>query len=112
MVLEMGFTGTVHIRVTPEQLKTKSDEVTVAISNMERALGRLSDIMQKTSSYWQGEAGDLHRRLYSEDKEVVDEMMKRLKEHPRDLLAIAGIYQEAEQKAVELSNMLPEDIIQ
>jgi hypothetical protein len=38
-------------------------------------------------------------------------MIKRLKEHPTNLLEMAGVYEETEQEIVQLTSALPDDII-
>ena len=54
----------------------------------------------------------IYIKVYKEDSARIAEILKMLREHPRDLLTMAGIYQEAEQKTTELSNALPADIIE
>lgn len=104
--------GAVRLRVTPEQLKVKADETSRIIENMQQKFAELTVVMENTSAYWKGEAGDLYRKVYKEDSARIAEILKMLREHPRDLLTMAGIYQEAEQKTTELSNALPADIIE
>ena len=54
----------------------------------------------------------MHRKLYQEQKENVDEMMRRLKEHPQDLLTIAQNYVQTETSVEEIANQLSGDVIE
>ena len=104
-------TGGITLRVTPEQLKSKAGEVSSKIKTMEIAFDELARYVSRTSQYWIGEAGDKCRSLYEEDKKEVEEMLKRLKEHPKDLLVMAHVYEDVERRVEEISNALPEDVI-
>lgn len=52
----------------------------------------------------------MHRKIYKEQRSQVDEMMKRLKEHPSDLLKIAGIMDNVEKEVEFMANSLPSAI--
>ena len=53
----------------------------------------------------------MHRTIYQNQKLHIEEMMKRLKEHPADLIVIAQTYIEAEERAESLASGLPGDVI-
>lgn len=107
----MAITGNVNIKVNTTVLRNKADTVSKSISNMDKCLLQLQDIINRTSYYWIGEAGDLHRKMYKEQKPKIEEMMKRLKEHPADLLEMAGVYESAEARIQSISAELPNDVI-
>jgi len=104
--------GNATIKVSTEVLVAKANEVTQRINSMSNCFDDLETLIARTSYYWIGEAGDMHRKLYQEQKEDVTEMMKRLREHPRDLIAIAQNYSETEKSVTEVANMLSGDVIQ
>ncbi len=108
----MAIGGDVFIRVKPETLVEKSQEVSESIRKMAACFDELERIINRTSYYWIGEAGDMHRRLYQEQKDNVDEIMRRLKEHPADLLTIAQNYMHTEQAVEEVANQLDGDVIE
>ena len=54
----------------------------------------------------------MHRSLYQEQKENVDEMIRRLKEHPQDLLTIAQNYVQTEQAVEAVANRLSGNAIE
>lgn len=108
----MATIGEVELRVSPEVLQQKAEEVSGEIRKMADRFDEMEQIVNRTSYYWIGEAGDLHRKLYKEQKETVDEMIKRLREHPDDLLMIAQRYIGMEQAAAAVANQLSGDVIQ
>lgn len=99
------------LKVTPEALKQKADEVSKNISQMEKLMAEMESTVKKTEHYWIGEGGNTHRNAYNKRRDAVGEMLRRFKEHPRDLLTMAGIYEQAEAEVVELANELPGDVI-
>ena len=107
----MAITGDVHIKVDTKVLIGKSQEVSKSIKNMENCFEELERIVSRTSYYWIGDAGDAHRKVYTEQKPKVEEMMKRLKEHPADLLTIAQTYETAEASVQAIAAELPTDVI-
>ena len=58
----MGSLGTgVHIKVSTEVLNNKAAEVSKELDAMRRDFDTLRQTVQNSTSYWIGEAGDLHR---------------------------------------------------
>lgn len=108
----MAITGDVHIKVDSAVLRDKAASVSKSIASMSGSLEQLESIISRTSSYWIGEAGDMHRKIYMDQRPQLEEMMKRLKEHPTDLLAIAQTYDTVEAAVQEIASELPGDIIQ
>lgn len=104
--------GNATIKVSTDVLVAKAQEVTQSINSMSNCFDELETAISRTSYYWIGEAGDMHRKLYQEQKDEVAEMMKRLREHPRDLVTIAQNYEAAEKSVTEVANMLSGDVIQ
>lgn len=107
----MPITGDVHIKVNSTVLNAKAQDVSNSIKNMSTCFDELETIINRTSYYWIGEAGDMHRNIYKEQKSQIDEMMKRLKEHPVDLVTIAQTYELAESAVQSMAAELPGDII-
>lgn len=107
----MAITGDVQIKVDSTVLKAKADSVSDSIRQMEEGFDRLETIINRTSYYWIGEAGELHRNMYKEQKEQIEEMMRRLKEHPKDLVTIAQTYDTAEAEIQVIAAELPGDVI-
>lgn len=107
----MAITGSVHIKVNTAVLNSKAQAVSKSIKNMSNCFDRLETIINRTSYYWIGEAGDTQRKMYKDQKPKIDEMMKRLKEHPTDLMEIARTYESAEAEVASIATELPADVI-
>ncbi len=105
-----GLSG-ITIKVTPEVLTAKSSDVAKKVSDMKQQFSDLKDLVDKTKGYWIGEAGDKHRNMYLEMVGDIDEILKRLGEHPVDLVAIAQQYSDVELKIEQDIAALPGDII-
>lgn len=101
----------VTIKVTPEVLNTKAQEVSAAVSQMERLFDSVQATVERTKFYWVGEAGNLNRKLFQEQKEDVREIISRLKEHPVNLQKIAKTYSGTEDTLTEAASRLPNDLI-
>lgn len=107
----MAGIGSVTVRVTPEKLVSQAEEVRRLGNDMQRRFTVLENTMARTRGYWIGEAGDLHRKLYDEQKDNVNQMLRRLLEHPDDLLAISENYKAAEKTNVASATALEADVI-
>ncbi len=107
----MAIAGEVFIKVDTAGLVSTADAVSKSIRNMRECFEQLETIISRTSHYWIGEAGDLHRKIYQGQKPQIEEMMKRLEEHPADLLTIAGVYVPTEKNAESIAESLPGDVV-
>jgi uncharacterized protein YukE len=107
----MPIIGDARIKVDTQTLINKASETSRSISRMEECFERLELIVNRTSYYWIGEAGDKHRKIYTDNKAEIDIILKRLKEHPRDLLEIEQVYSKAEKDVYKVSKELPANII-
>lgn len=102
----------VEILVRPEILRQTADEVTGYISQVETLFNSVQAAVERTRHYWVGEAGDIHRNAFEEQKDDIDEILVRLKEHPADLLKIAGLYDETEMRQAEASSLMSSNLIE
>ncbi len=103
-----GFT----LKVKPEELEAKADVIDGLIKNIDSTFKKIRTEVNGTKSYWKGEASGKHYKMFDDNKEEIQEVINRLKEHPRELLEMAGIYKEAEKANVQLAQTLEADIIE
>ena len=101
----------VHIKVSTDVLNNKAVEAAKEIEGVKRDFDTLKQTVKSSSSYWIGEAGDLHRRLFEDQSDDIDEIIKRLSEHPADLQQIAGVYASTEAEVQAISGELPTDVL-
>lgn len=97
--------------VKPEALYQKSEAVLSEINRMKQEFESLQGIIDRTPSYWQGEASDAYRDEYNSMNPDLDVMFRRLLEHVTDLKQIAAKYVDAETVNEQLANELPADVI-
>lgn len=107
----MAIIGSVELLVTPEQLNVKAGEVEKLVANMRTRFENMKTLVEKSSGYWVGEAGDLHRQNYANQKDNIDNILRRLAEHPGDLRTIAQTYTTVELKTQEIAANLPGDVL-
>ena len=99
------------LRVTPAQLRQKSDEYREIIRSVRTHFETIQELSTKTRGYWIGEAGDRDREGFSSFQDEITYVLGRLEEHPVDLLSMANIYDSTES-AVQQKNMeLETDLI-
>ncbi len=101
----------ITIKVNTAVLEARAEGAEKKIRTVENCFEEIGEIVNRSVSYWEGEAGDAHRREYAEYLEVVKESLTRFQENVTDLRKIAGIYRENEQANTETSNELPADVI-
>ncbi len=107
----MAIIGQVELLVTPEVLNQKAGEVEKLVANMRTRFENMKTLVDKSSGYWIGEAGELHRKNYADQKDNIDTILRRLSEHPGDLRTIAQTYTTVELKTQEIAANLPGDVL-
>lgn len=105
----MALTG--QIIVTTEQLRTQANVVRQELGNMQSQFDHIKGLIDGSSRYWIGEAGDAHRKQYTSRISSVEEMFKKYAEHVKDLEEMAGVYEIAEQAASSAADSLPMSLL-
>ena len=93
----------IQLKVDPDIMKNIAGELQEIIRKIQNEYNRIKEI---------AEASNVHRAYTKNIEEEMQTILKRLAEHPTDLLKIAGLYSDNEEKIVELANMLPTNVIQ
>ena len=88
----------IKMNVLPNELDIKAQEAATAIFEMEQLLANVQDTVNRTEYYWNGEAAELNRKVFLEQKDDMEEILTRLKEYPETLRKVANIYRETEEK--------------
>ncbi|MCC8026246.1 MAG: WXG100 family type VII secretion target [Clostridium sp.] len=102
----------VEIKVLPEVLNAKAQEVTAAIGQMERLFESVQRTVDRTRYYWVGEAGELHRNSFKEQQDDINHILERLKEHPVDLQKIAHTYTQTEEQLTQAASQMSSNLIE
>lgn len=103
--------GNVQLKVSPDVMRNQAQAIKGEIQKIEAEWKRIEETIARSKYYWQGEASNIHQKSYHKIKTEVQEVTRRLKEHPADLFEMAGVYIKAENEAVQSANALPEDVI-
>lgn len=101
----------IELRVTPEKLERKADVFSGIVKEIKAHFDTAEDISARTKNYWQGEAGTRDRESYASYKDDIAFIIRRLEEHPTDLLAMAGIYRDTEREITAKNAQLKTDQI-
>lgn len=101
----------IQIRVNPEVMKNEAYGIQESVSNIQREYNALAALVKATTGYWEGEAATAYRKYLDKIDGSMQSLLKRLKEHPEDLLKMAGLYDDAESKAAEAAAALPDNVI-
>lgn len=88
----------IKMNVLPNELDIKAQEAATAIFEMEQLLANVQDTVNRTEYYWNGEAAEINRKVFLEQKEDMEAILFRLKEYPETLRKVANIYRETEEK--------------
>lgn len=103
--------GSITIKVDSEQLKTQATEAFRRLRKMKGLFEEAEAVISRTRSYWIGLGGDAHREAYFERREELQRMLRRLEDHPKNLLRISGNYEEAESELQDAVSQLRTDVI-
>lgn len=101
----------ITLKVSPNELKAKANEIQDQIRSFESAWRRIEQIINNSKGYWVGDAGNAHQKQFQQCRNDAERIMRRLYEHPTDLIKMAGLYEESEKKAVEKIQQLSGDVI-
>ena len=101
----------IRLRVSTEVLIEKADGIQSSTEKIRSMWEQLAEIVRSSTAYWEGSSSERHQAYLDLVKEDVDHILRRMKEHPSDLLKMAGIYEEAETSVTEMVSPLKSDVI-
>lgn len=99
------------IKVDTDVMVKKAEEIKKQVKEIQKNWDNIKSAITNSKSYWEGAASEKHGNLLEKEKEEVENVIKRLSEHPSDLLQMAEIYVSSEEAGEEIANELPSDII-
>ena len=102
----------VNIKVSTEVLRAKADSITSMADIIAERWEELKDTAINSRSYWEGKRNDHHQKQINDISNDAETMIKRLREHPQDLLKMAGIYETTEKDIAGSESSLPADVIE
>lgn len=99
------------IKVDTDVMVKKASEIKNQVKEIQRNWDTIKTAVSNTKAYWEGAASEKHVNMLEKEKEEVEEVIKRLSEHPDDLFQMAEIYVSGEEANETTANELPIDII-
>ncbi len=103
--------ASIQLKVTPAELQAKASDISAQIRQIELDFQKIGQAVTSSRGYWEGDASQTHQNYYSSYKDEIASVISKLKEHPEDLLKMAGLYETTENNAVQISGMLSQDVI-
>lgn len=100
-----------QLKVSPDVMKNQAQAITGEIRKIETEWKKMEEVITRSNYYWQGEASNIHQKSYHKVKTEVEKVIRRLNEHPADLLEMAGVYIKVENEAVQSADALPDDVL-
>lgn len=100
-----------EIRIDTEAVKTIAEDLKEEVSVLESYFHNIASVIERMGSYWSGDASLRNQEYFRSLQEDTEKLLSRLYEHPRDLLAMTGVYEGAETQSHEIAMSLPSDII-
>ena len=99
------------LKVTPDVLTKMADDIDSQIQDIQAQFDLIDTEIRRTGSCWEGDASDAHRSKYDALKDEIYEALNHLKNHPVNLLQMAGLYEKTESDLQEAAQSLQEDVI-
>ncbi len=103
----MAFT----LKVSPDELKAAANKINSEIADLKAGWGQLAQTVLHAKGYWSGEAGYAHQKQFQQYGQDVERIIARLRKHPDDLMAMAGLYEATETEAAEKTQELTGNVI-
>lgn len=101
----------IQIKVDTGSMLTTAENIKSEIATIRKDWDQIQRIVADMKGYWEGDANNKNDEILNKEKEDVEEVIKRLSEHPDDLLKMANLYSGTETSNEEEVTFLPTDII-
>lgn len=100
-----------QIAVSTELLRNQSGEAKKQVEAMAKGFEQLKVMVNGTSSYWIGSAGDAHRKQYEKRISQIEKILARYRGRITELEEMAGIFDDANKAAVSAAEGLPQSTV-
>ena len=101
----------IQLKVSPEQIVKKADEIQGTLGNIRRSLQGLESSWNACHRSWEGEAAARHIALQKQIQQEAFRVLRQMEKWPGQMCVMAGVYRKAEAEASEDAGMLPGDIL-
>lgn len=101
----------IQMKVSPNVLRKKAESIEEQIELISGNWANLKQTVFGLRAYWTGEASSFHQKEFASYTEEIDELLKRLKKYPIDLMTMAGVYEKTENTVEEITSLLSGNVI-
>ena len=99
------------LKVSTERINASASTVEGELSKVRASFDDLDGIMNRMSSYWEGEGANHYRSVYTKYKDDMLATMTKISKRISDLRQMAGVYDTAEKQTSQVGTSLPNDVI-
>ncbi|MCD7744502.1 MAG: WXG100 family type VII secretion target [Lachnospiraceae bacterium] len=99
------------LKVDPKVLSEMADDMGQRLGVIRSQFDSVEESVGQMGAYWEGEAYEFHQSQYAALKAAMDEAVNRLRNHPVNLLQMAGLYDRTESDAEMAAQSLLTDVI-
>ena len=89
----------------------QAETIKGSVKNIKKMFESIEKRVSGSQTYWEGSASNAHITKYNKIKENCRDIIRRLSEHPKDLMKMSGLYKGTETEAQEDANSLAGNIL-
>lgn len=99
------------LKVTPSELKAKSGEFETIRGAIWNLIQEMNNKVNGLNATWTGGAAEAYRTSYAGLKDDMERLNRMIREHVTDLVEMADLYAQAEDRTQQTAAALPKDAI-
>lgn len=103
--------GNYTVTVSTDRMYQKASELETLVEKLDSVLTQAAEIVERTDSYWVGDAAEIVRTEAREGVKLAENNHKNLTREIENLRLITEQYHSAEKKNSEDSSQLPSSIL-
>lgn len=112
MIQERRKISGASLSIDPEAAERTAEEIRQKLQRLRRTLEDLKLSVERTDKFWEGEAGDAHRKSFDKRWRQTEILLGYLEKSVSDFRQINALYMRTEKTAAAEAEELPGDLIQ
>ena len=112
MIQERRKISGASLSIDPEAAERTAEEIQQKLQRLRRTLEDLKLSVERTDKFWEGEAGDAHRKSFDKRWRQTEILLGYLEKSVSDFRQINALYMRTEKTAAAEAEELPGDLIQ
>lgn len=111
MIQERRKISGASLSIDPEAAERTAEEIRQKLQRLRRTLEDLKLSVERTDKFWEGEAGDAHRKSFDKRWRQTEILLGYLEKSVSDFRQINALYMRTEKTAAAEAEELPGDLI-